>query len=91
MLVLTVPPFAEALRFAVASTNMTPTLTVKFVDVAPAGTVTEGGSVTAVVSEASARVIPPAGATPPSVTVQLLGTDGPTADGEQERPTGVGR
>ena len=90
-LVFTVPPFAEALSFAVPSTNMTPPLTAKFADVAPAGTITVGGSVTAVVSEASARVIPPAAAAPPNVTVQLLETDGPTADGEQVRPTGVGR
>src|SRR5436305_20083 len=63
--VLADPPFAEAVICATPSTSTAAPATVNCADVEPAGTVTDDGAVTAVLSDASAIESPPVGAGPP--------------------------
>jgi hypothetical protein len=83
--VFTETPFADAVRVAMLSSRMAPALILKVAEVAPAATVAAGGMLTTGVFDASAIPLPPAGAAPPSVTVQLLAPNEANVAGVQKR------
>jgi hypothetical protein len=64
-------PLSDVVTVAVWLVDTVPAVAVKLAEVAPAGTVTEAGTVRAVLLEDSATVEPPAGAGCDNVTAQV--------------------
>jgi hypothetical protein len=82
-----------AVMFAVVFDATADVATGKFVVVAPAWTVTDGGTITLVVSALSEIVVPPLGAAALRMTTHVEGAGGMTESGvhETEDRTGVGK
>jgi len=86
-------PFRLATSTTEVSVPTSPTLTVKFALVAPASTVTDEGIVRVtpiIVPVPSATVVPPVGAAPESVTVQVEDPSRLSVDGLHVKPFKLG-